>query len=145
MPNASRVMTNRGKLRAAVSNGKHVLGREIDGRSVEARRFKDVLEAFINDLGGESAGLSAGQLAIARRAATIVVECEKQEMQFAINGSAKPSELETYQRMSNTLRRLLETLGIHRGRKARNVTPDLQEYLRNKKRRGAVLDLEPAE
>lgn len=148
MRNTSRVLINRTKTKAAITNGRTVLGKEIDGRSVAARRFKDVLEAFIADLGGESAGLSAGQQAIARRAATLAVECELMELRFTVNGGAKPQEIEVYQRATNTLRRCLESLNIHRGRKARNVTPDLQTYLRGKKRgrqRGDVLDMEAAE
>jgi hypothetical protein len=50
--------------------------------------------------------------------------------QFTQNGGAELDELETFQRTTNTLRRAIESLGLNRGRIARDVTPpDLQTYL----------------
>jgi hypothetical protein len=54
--------------RTRVTNGKELLP-GIDGRSLWARRFRDVLALHLSDLGGE-ANTSEAEKAIARRAAT---------------------------------------------------------------------------
>jgi hypothetical protein len=50
--------------------------------------------------------------------------------------------LETYQHAANSLRRLLESLGIHRGRLARDVTSDLGDYMKDRGSR--IIDHEDA-
>jgi hypothetical protein len=50
------------------------------------------------------------------------------EAKFAMKGGAKAWELAVYQRASNTLRRLLESVGLQR--RARDITPTVDEYLR---------------
>jgi len=117
------------KVRSALTNGSAVLPL-IDGRSVWARRFRDLVAAHINDLGGDAA-LSEGQRSMVRRTATLQIQCELQEQQFAMSedGIATRDALETYQRVTNTLRRALESLGLHRGRVARDVAPTLAQYL----------------
>ena len=65
---------------------------------------------------------------IIRRAATIEVELEWLERQFALSVEGpSPELLDLYSRTTNTLRRLLETIGLKRV--ARDVTPLLQDYL----------------
>jgi hypothetical protein len=49
------------------------------------------------------------------------------EAKFAMKGGAKEWELLAYQRASNTLRRLLESVGLQR--RARDITPTVDEYL----------------
>jgi hypothetical protein len=44
-------------------------------------------------------------------------------------GEAGPKSIEIYQRVTNTLRRTLETLGLHR--RPKDVTPSLKQYLIN--------------
>jgi len=52
------------------------------------------------------------------------------EASFALSDGAAPAALETYQRATNTVRRLLESLGINRGRIARDVSvPNLRDYI----------------
>jgi hypothetical protein len=97
-----------------------------------ARRFRDLLVLHTNDLGGADV-VSAAEAAIVRRAATLIVELERMETKFASNGEASPADLETYQRCANTMRRLLEAVGLQR--RARDITPSLDEYLEHKSRR----------
>ena len=52
------------------------------------------------------------------------------EMAFAHATQAEPQMLDAYQRASNTLRRLLQSVGLKRV--ARDVTPDLATYLETK-------------
>jgi hypothetical protein len=48
------------------------------------------------------------------------------EAGFAVAGEAQPDQLDLYQRTANSLRRLLEAIGLQ-GR-PRDVTPDPLEY-----------------
>lgn len=93
------------------------------------------MRLFVADLGGEAAGLSEAQRCIARRAACLTVELERLESRFAQNEGASDAQLASYQRASNSLRRLLESLGIHRGRVARDITDDLHDYIEGKSKR----------
>jgi hypothetical protein len=101
----------------------------VDGRTVWARRLRDLIELHLNDMGGPEA-VSQAQHSIIRRAATLTVELERLEAKFANAGMAEAGELDLYQRTAGNLRRLLESVGLER--KARNVTPGLREYLANK-------------
>jgi hypothetical protein len=114
--------------RSKITNGKALLP-TIDGRSIWARRFRDLYNAFGSDLGQDDTSLSEGQRALIRRASALCVELEHYESKFAENGGAEVDELDTFQRATNSLRRIVETLGTHRGRIARDVTT-LGEVLR---------------
>ena len=97
--------------RSRVTNGA-VLLPGIDGRSTWVRRCRDLIELHTSDLGGADA-VSVAESAIVRRAAVIVVELEQMELSFA-KGQASANDLDLYQRTSNSLRRLLESLGLKR-------------------------------
>lgn len=111
--------------RARITNGSEVVA-GVDGRTLWVRRLRDLMALHVRDLGGDEA-LSEAQRSIVRRAATLTVELERMERDFALAGEADPDALERYQRASNTLRRLLETIGLER--RQRDVTPTLSEYL----------------
>ena len=96
--------------RAAVTNGARILPKKIvDGRSLWARRFHDVLALHTQDLGGDG-NITEAERAILRRAATLIVELEKLEVSFALGNNAGYL-IDRYQRCANTLRRLSSTLG----------------------------------
>ena len=108
--------------KSRITNGSALL-RHVDGRSQTMRRLRDIVLAHISDLGG-AAQLSEGQTALLRRAALLQLQTEMLETKFAAHqGAASGDELEIYQRCTNTLRRLLESLNLHTGRKARDVNP----------------------
>ena len=67
--------------------------------------------------------MSEEQRAILRRAALLQLQLEMMEQKFAQreDNSATGKEIETYQRASGALRRLLESLGLHESRKARAI------------------------
>jgi hypothetical protein len=111
--------------RSRVTNGTALVA-GVDGRSMWARRLRDLIELHIDDLGGIDA-VSAAERSIVRRAATLTVELERLETTFALAGAALPQELDLYQRTAGNLRRLLEGLGLKR--RARDVTPDLRDYV----------------
>jgi hypothetical protein len=85
----------------------------VDGRSAWVRRAKEVLADHISDLGGVD-NCSAAERSLVRRASTLTVELERLEAKFATAGEASIADLEAYGRASNTLRRLLEAVGLQR-------------------------------
>jgi len=116
---------NKGHARSRVTNGSSILP-GVDGRSTWVRRLRDLINLHTQDLGGE-ANVSAAEQAIIRRAGVLIVELERLELKFATNGEASPFDLDLYQRMANSMRRLLETIGLQR--RPRDVTPPLRQYL----------------
>jgi hypothetical protein len=113
--------------RARVSNGNSLLGRAVDGRTLWARRLRDLIEEHISDLGGDT-NVSASERSLVRRASTLEVELERMEVAFARAGAALPDTLDLYQRTVGNLRRVLESLGLQR--RPRDVTPSVTDYLR---------------
>jgi hypothetical protein len=85
----------------------------IDGRAAWTRRARDLISAHIADLGGVE-NCSAAEQSIIRRASVLTVELERMERQFALDEQASPDDLEIYQRCANSLRRLLEAVGLQR-------------------------------
>jgi hypothetical protein len=112
--------------KSRITNGTALLS-GVDGRSPWVRRCKDIISEAIADLGGFD-NTSAAERSIVRRAATLSVELERMERQFALAGEADPDDLDAYQRCANSLRRLLEAVGLQR--RARDVGPSLGDILR---------------
>jgi hypothetical protein len=127
-PESSVIAGPKPEGRSRVSNGSTLLT-GVDGRSTWARRLRDLIGLHLSDLGGEDMA-SEAERSIVRRAATLTVELERLETSFALAGEAQPEALELYQRVSNTLRRHLEAIGIKRV--PRDVTPTLEQYLANR-------------
>jgi hypothetical protein len=120
MARRKKLVLTQKKVRSVLTNGNALL-RDIDHRTAYMRRLRDLLLAHEADLGGRDI-LSEGQRAIIRRATLLTVQCEMLEGKFAqADGSASNADLETYQRCCNTLRRLIESLGLNEGRKPRDV------------------------
>lgn len=115
----------KGRGRSTVTNG-YRLGAGLDGRTVWARRMRDLIELHTADLGGESE-ISEAERSLIRRAATLATELERLEAQFAAAGAADPETLDLYGRQAGTLKRILEGIGLRR--RPRDVTPDLRDYI----------------
>jgi hypothetical protein len=98
--------------RSAISNGSKMfaLGSNADGRSAAARRFKDILQQILADLGGTDI-LSEGQRQLCRRAATLSIQAESMEAD-AIAG--KPFDTDLYGQLTDRLGRCLQRLGLER-------------------------------
>jgi hypothetical protein len=111
--------------RSRVTNGSALLS-GVDGRSVWARRLRDLIELHEADLGGADAA-STAERSIVRRAAVLETELERLEAKFAMAGEASATDLDLYQRTSNSVRRLLEAVGLKRV--AKDVTPSLEAYI----------------
>jgi hypothetical protein len=126
MPEGSAdVVGSKRYARSRVSNGSSLLS-GVDGRSCWARRLRDLIELHQADRGGQL-NISEAERAIIRRASTLIVEAERLEAKFALAGEAEPADLDLYQRLSNSMRRLFESVGIER--RPRDVTPALNDYV----------------
>jgi hypothetical protein len=95
--------------RSRVTNGSKLMV-AVDGRSAEARRYKDLCLAFADDCGGASA-LTEGQRALVRSAAALSIQSEKLQGAM-IRGEAVSDEQMT--RVANSLARTLQRLGLKR-------------------------------
>jgi hypothetical protein len=73
--------------------------------------------------------VSSAELAILRRACCLLVELERIEVLLASDDAriSREHTLDVYQRTSNALRRLLESLGLQR--RTRDITPSLSEII----------------
>ena len=100
----------------------------VDGRSAVARRFRDVVGAIAEDLGGVDA-ITEGELQLVRRAAFMCVQTEIMEAEVA-NGSTLDAE--NYVRFVNALNRTPASIGLKR--RPRDVTPDLHDYVEGSRR-----------
>jgi len=113
---------------------------DVDGRTVEARRWRHIFNSLIEQaaalVGGEER-LTAAHVTLLRRTTTIEVLCELMDAQVA-NGEEVDASL--YVRLSGCLGRLLERAGLP---DTRNEPPDvdesLEEYLAKGKRSRAKL------
>jgi hypothetical protein len=130
MPVAKKIRDDKSCGRSRISNGRSLLPKEVDGRSIYARRFRDLVRLHEADLGG-AANISAGEQAIVRRAATLIINVERLELKFAQAEDVSAADLDLHQRMSNTLNRLLKALGLKR--RAKDISPQSpRDYLRSK-------------
>ena len=98
---ASRAPTTRSR----ITNGKQMLA-GIDGRSATARRYRDLVMSFADDLGG-AVGLTEAQRALVFQAASLVVQSEAMAS-AAIRGELVDAEQTT--RVANTLSRVVSRL-----------------------------------
>jgi hypothetical protein len=110
--------------RTRVTNGKDLLP-DADGRSLWCRRLRDLISLHTSDLGGDVV-ISESERALVRRAAVLVVEAERLEQRFA-HAEPDAADLDLYQRLSNSLRRIFECLGI--GRRQKDITPSASHAL----------------
>lgn len=119
---ASRPASTRSRL----SNGADMFLAQADGRSREARRFKDVFGDLIIHLGGDG-HVSEARRHLAKRATALIVWCETVESKLA---AGEELDIGPYTTGINSLRRLLSDLGLDPV--ARDITPSLGEYLRTR-------------
>ncbi len=116
--------------RSRITNGKSLFivdvnGEPIDGRTTLARRFRDVLDNILGDLGGRDA-ISEGEYQLARRATAMCVHAELLESYLAGQAFDRVN-LEDYVKLVNGLNRTFSTLGLKR--RVLDVTPNLHDYI----------------
>jgi hypothetical protein len=104
-------------------NAKSLFAGEVDGRSLWARRYRDLVCSYVDDAGGINA-LSELRLSLIRRIAALTVEAERLEVDLA---SGKHVDVDLLARLSSHIRRIAETIGLDR--KVKDVTPSLSDII----------------
>jgi len=102
--------------RSRVSNGKDILP-GTDGRSLIARRYRDISFAIFADAGGIEQCSEARQQLIRRFAASSVIA----EMMEARLANGETINITEHSQLSSTLTRLATRIGLER--RGRDVTP----------------------
>jgi hypothetical protein len=124
-----RLVLPKAEFRTRLTNGRDIL-EGVDGRSMMARRYRDLLALHLSDLGGEDA-ISEAEFSLLRRAVAMTIQLERMETEFAArDGVASPKQLEVYGRIASHMRRLHEALGLPR--RQRDITPDPLDYARER-------------
>jgi hypothetical protein len=108
--------------KSRVSNGQELLP-GIDGRSVVARRYRDISYAIVADQGGIDL-CSETRLQLVRRFAAAAVMAEQMEAELA-NG--KQIDVGQHALLVSTLVRVAHRIGINR--RTKNIVPELSDYL----------------
>lgn len=120
-PRAARKPT----ARSAVSNGTR-LHQNVDARSSSARRFRDIVDAFTAEVGGE---LTESERGLVQQAAGLTMRCE--QLQGAIiRGEAVDDDLLV--RLSGTAKRLLAAIGSKAAERKPSGGMTLAEYVASK-------------
>jgi hypothetical protein len=94
-----------------------------DGRSPWARRYRDLVGLICEDAGGVSL-LTELRLALIRRAAALVVECERMENALA---DGEEIDVDLLARLSSHVRRIAESIGLDRVK--RDTVPTLDQLV----------------
>jgi hypothetical protein len=92
------------------------------------RRLRDLTADIVSDLGGEEL-ISTGELALIRRASMMTLQLEMMEQRWTENNhEASATQIVVYERVVNSLRRTLESLGLQR--RPKDISPpSLSQYL----------------
>jgi hypothetical protein len=114
------------KVRASLTNGSTLIT-DCDHRSAWMRRLRDLVMQHESDLAGDS-NISESERRLVRRSAMLTLQLEMMEQRWAANeGEASSKQIETYQRVTGALRRLLESLGLQR--RSKTIVPSVAEYI----------------
>jgi hypothetical protein len=116
--------------RSRVTNGRLVAG--VDGRSSDARRFRDVSRELEAGIGGV---LTEADRVLIRQAAALTVQAERQQAAI-VNGEAVDAD--ELVRLANAVARTLAAV-TRKQRRGQHNGPTLAEYLAGKKNTPAVL------
>jgi hypothetical protein len=111
--------------RSRVSNGMDILP-GIDGRSLIARRYQDISAAIYQDMGGFDR-CSEARVQLIRRFSASACIAEQMEANLA-NGQA--INISEHALLCSTLVRIARRIGLNR--RARNVIPELSDYIEGK-------------
>ncbi len=96
--------------RTRVTNGKALFLDGVDGRTLAARRYRDLFHSFVSDLGGMDIS-SEAQRQLARRCATMSCQAEVMEAEFI---AGDDTDWDQYLHLVGTLSRALSRLGMER-------------------------------
>jgi hypothetical protein len=111
--------------RSRITNHRDLLP-DVDGRSPQARRYRDILSAVLSDQGGLDR-MAEARVQLVRRFAACAVLAENMESRM-VNGETL--DIGEYSTLTSTLVRVGQRIGINRV--ARDITPSLKDYIRAK-------------
>jgi hypothetical protein len=111
-------------VRSATTNDPLLL-RGVDGRSMIARRYRDVAIALADDLGGQDK-LSEQSKILVRQSAALTVQVEGLQSKIV---AGEDVDVEQLTRLSNALSRMLHRLGLKKPR-ARPPSPLAEHFSR---------------
>jgi hypothetical protein len=109
------------KNRSAISNGSR-LHANVDARSAGARRFRDLIQSYTDEIG---TALSESEMALVRQAAALTMQAETMQADI-VNGLA--IDADQLIRISGTAKRLLGAISAKASARKPN-TPSLQDHL----------------
>lgn len=120
------------KRRSTITRGKSLypVNTEIDQRGAAPRRFKDLVEEFTDAAFAAHKGLlTASGKIVARRCASLTVQCEAMEQEY-LEGNVEDlcEHAREYARLCGTLSRLLTKLGIALVSKPHKSDESLEGY-----------------
>ncbi|TAV04043.1 PDDEXK family nuclease [Rhizobium ruizarguesonis] len=136
---SAQVAAKKPNARSRVTNGSK-LGDDIDGRSVWARRLRDLIQLYSSDVNEDLSMIPESTKSLIRRAAVLTVELERAEAGFAEKGQADPAALSAYQTTSNSLRRLLDSLNIKPEHQKLHARSDAARVIENGRMIKAITD-----
>jgi hypothetical protein len=121
-PIAGSSMVKRSTNRSAVTNGSKLLV-GIDGRSPTARRFRDLMQAFEAEIGGD---LSQSDMAMVKQAAALAIQAEQMQADI-VNG--KPVDSDVLIRISGMAKRLIAEIADRAGKRKPAAVPGLHDIV----------------
>jgi hypothetical protein len=108
----------------------------LDGRTMVARRRRELIDVYAAALGGPAA-LSEGQQIDIRKAAELTALAEQARARAMREGLTDAAEMSAMVRLESTAARAVRSLNIKPGAGNREPVADLQAYLANKAAGGA--------
>jgi hypothetical protein len=107
--------------RSAVTNGSKLLV-GIDGRSPTARRYRDLVQAYKAEIGGD---LSEPEMAMIKTAASLSLSAELMQADI-VNGKLVDSD--DLIRLSSEVRRILDAIAEKAGKRKPAAVPSLHDH-----------------
>jgi hypothetical protein len=108
--------------RSAVTNGSKLLV-GIDGRSPTARRFRDLMQAYEAEIGGDLTEVERG---LVKQAAALTLRAEQMQADI-VNGKAVDSD--ALIRISSTAKRILGAIGERASKRKPAAVPSIHDYV----------------
>jgi hypothetical protein len=119
---ASLRLQRKAQARSRLSNGRDLLP-NVDGRSLIARRYRDIMSAIASDQGGADR-LSETRLQLIRRFAAAACLAEQLEARLA---RGEQIDIQEHSLIVSTMVRVAQRIGLDRV--PRDIAPSLTEYL----------------
>jgi hypothetical protein len=116
------VVSRKSHARSRVTNGGDLLP-DVDGRSIVARRYRDIMSAILVDQGG-AGRCSESRIQLIRRFSASAVLAEMMEARLA-NGEA--IDISEHALLCSSLVRLASKIGINHV--PRDITPSVADYV----------------